>query len=151
MSTNEKGYRMTISNLRISEDVLALPTIQDVAHYYAELSEASKKIELQLEKCKMLLKANVGSTFVIPETKSKVVITEGREKTEIDASALGLNLILTHRTEDLLSVIGITQTALNKLIDGGELVERYKKVTGLTEPIVSYKSLTKQELIEKNL
>ena len=142
---------MTMSKLRISEDVLALPTIDDVAQYYAELYEAQKKIEIQIEKCKNLLKANVGKTFVIAETKSKVVVSEGREKTEIDAAALGHNLISQNRTDDLLQVVSITQAALNKLVDGGELVEQFKKVTGTTEPIVTYKSLSKQELVEQNL
>lgn len=125
---------------------------QEAAEYLAKITAVQNLIEVQAEQIKNRLREKVGQSWIISESKQKVVVFEGREKSEINAQALGSKLIAEGRQNDLLGVISITQTKLNNLIDAQELVEKFKVVLPeKTAPSVQVKDLTKKELVEYKL
>jgi hypothetical protein len=121
-----------------------LENVRSVAERFKELVEVQKAIEAQLETLTpILIDQKVLEYF--PEDNKKVVMTEGREMSEIDTTGLFDQLFKAGRMWDFVKVASVSQTSLGKLSDGEVLAVKFKKVKGNAAPSVSLKDLSKAD------
>jgi len=96
--------------------------------------------------------AKPGWKRLFVETKQKVVLQEGANKTEVDNMGLYIYLSTLNRPHDFVKVASVTQTALReKLNDGETLIAKFVKTIGQNKPSVQVKDMSKDDLKEVGL
>jgi len=122
--------------------------ITEQAEYYARLTDIAEDVKIRMGGPKdILLKEE--TTVYLPEERRKVAFQQEVDVTEIDVPKLFALLNSVERIDDFLSVCSVSQTALEKIQDGAELVERFRINTGKTRAAsISVKDMTKTELKE---
>jgi hypothetical protein len=122
-------------------------TTKQLALNYREIALLKK----ELEATEISLKSQLierGDTIMLPATKEKVAYSEGRDKTEIEVMSVFKELKKQKRLTDFMSIVTLTKTKLEKIEDGKILSDKYSKVVGKSSPSISFKKMSKKDLVE---
>jgi hypothetical protein len=135
----EKNMCMELNEIKAQEEVFKskfelfkmemtkVKSIQKKARYFALLKNMRDMIEKEMKSYAVsLINGNVNEFFENEDLK--VVKTEGNKKSYIDKVSLYNELVAkNNRTIEFLQVCNVTQSALESLEDGEDLIKKYKK------------------------
>lgn len=116
-----------------------------IAKYYADMKHIIDMCKEQMESYEDCL---CGETIYLVEEGQKVVYSEGKEKTTINAKKLAIHLMADNRINEYFDISSVTGKALGNLIDGAELLAKFKEVTGIGKHSLKVSKMTKAELKE---
>jgi len=138
--TRSINFVKNLNNL--TEDSI---TTFGLAQKYREIALLKKELEVTEKSLKSQL-IERGETIMLPETKEKVMWSEGKDKTEIDVMEVFKEMKKAKRIKDFMSIVTLTKTKLEKITDGKVLSAKYSKVVGKTSPSVSFKKMSAKDL-----
>jgi len=138
--TRSINYVKNLNNL--SEDSI---TTFGLAQKYREISLLKKELEATEESLKSQL-IERGETIMLPETKEKVMWSEGKDKSAINVMSVFKEMKKEKRINEFMSIVSLTKKNLESIEGGKVFSAKYSEVVGKTNPSVSFKKMSKKDL-----
>lgn len=125
-------------------------TVQELAEFLAKLKVLQDQIERSEEVAKkILLKKDIKSTYYFPEIEKKVLLSEGKTKTEYPVQSVLTALKNAGKGEVFVEIVKVQQNLLETQPEDVKSLVNALSKSAVGNPFIVVAKMNKQELVEQ--